>query len=175
MTTMVSATRTALWRAMTQEDLPEVHDVSGEVHPGYPERPEVFAERLRLYPEGCHVLETDDGIGGYIISHPWHPFSPPKLDTLVVAMPTLPATYYIHDLALLPGTRGTGAAGYIVRKLADHAAAIGLRDMSLVAVNASTPFWERQGFNVLDDARVTAALSSYDADARFLMRMLPET
>ncbi|MFD2249704.1 ribosomal protein S18 acetylase RimI-like enzyme [Pseudochelatococcus lubricantis] len=160
------------WRPMEPDDLDGVHAAGERVHPGYPERIEVFAERLRLYPEGCHVLEMDGGTAGYVISHPWHPMMPPKLDSLVVAMPTFPATFYIHDLALLPQARGSGAGARAVAHLAEHTRAIGLADLSLVAVNASAPFWRRQGFEIVEDARLAASLKSYDTDARFMMRRL---
>lgn len=160
------------WRPMEPEDLEAVHALGTRVHPGYPERIEVFRERLRLYPEGCHVLERDGELLGYVISHPWHPLMPPKLDSLVTAMPTFPATFYIHDLALLPAARGTGAGAGAVSLLVGHAQAIGLTDLSLVAVNASVPFWKRQGFDVVVSETIAAILRSYDDEARFMIRKL---
>ncbi|MGV6873369.1 GNAT family N-acetyltransferase [Pseudochelatococcus sp. B33] len=161
------------WRAMVPDDLEAVHALGKQVHPGYPERIEVFAERLRLYAPGCRVLEAGDAMAGYVISHPWHPMMPPKLDSLLVAMPTFPATFYIHDLALLPLARGSGAGARAVADLVDHTEAIGLADLSLVAVNASVPFWRRQGFDIVESRSINAALRSYDGEARFMMRRLP--
>lgn len=162
-----------VWRAMTANDLEAVHALGERVHPGYPERIEVFAERLRLYGDGCRVLEAGDAMAGYVISHPWHPMTPPKLDTLLVAMPTFPATFYIHDLALLPVARGSGAGARCVADLVAHTMAIGLADLSLVAVNASVPFWRRQGFDIVESRSINAALQSYDDAARFMIRRLP--
>lgn len=161
------------WRAMEMDDLEVVHAIGEEVHPRYPERIEVFAERLRLYAPGCLVLETGAEMVGYVISHPWHPMMPPKLDSLLVAMPTFPATFYIHDLALLPAARGSGAGASAVSHLVEHTQAIGLADLSLVAVNASLPFWRRQGFDIVESRSIAAGLASYDDDARFMMRRLP--
>lgn len=166
-----------VWRAMEPDDLEAVHAIGEAVHPGYPERIEVFAERLRLYGPGCRVLEAGDAaagrMAGYVISHPWHPMMPPKLDSLLVAMPTFPATFYIHDLALLPLARGSGAGARVVADLVDHTEAIGLADLSLVAVNASVPFWRRQGFDIVESRSINAALQSYDDEARFMIRKLP--
>lgn len=161
-----------MWRSMAPEDLEEVHAIAEKVHPDYPERIEVFQERLRLYPHGCYVLELDDVMSGYVISHPWHPMLPPKLDSLVVAMPTFPATFYIHDLALMDKVRGTGAGSAAVRLLLEHAEVIGLSDASLVAVNASVPFWQKHGFSAIENEAITAALASYGNDACFMMREL---
>lgn len=162
-----------VWRAMTPDDLEAVHALGERVHPGYPERIEVFAERLRLYAPGCRVLEAGGAMAGYVISHPWHPMTPPKLDSLLVMMPTFPATFYIHDLALLPAARGTGAGAAAVADLVAHTEAIGLADLSLVAVNASVPFWRRQGFDIVESRSIAAALASYDEEARFMFRRLP--
>ena len=57
-------------------------------------------------------------------------------------------TYYLHDLALLPKARGLGAAGDIVGIALAQATVAGFRTASLVAVNNSQPFWQRQGFDV---------------------------
>lgn len=165
-------TQQSVWRAMRPDDLGRVHAIGVHVHPSYPERIEVYQERLRLYPNGCYVFEINNEIYGYVISHPWHPMRPPKLDSLVVAMPTFPATFYIHDLALLPQARGNGAGAGAVDVLVDHAQAIGLADISLVAVNNSLPFWRGQGFETISDDAITATLSSYDDDAQFMVRTL---
>lgn len=162
-----------IWRAMVPDDLEAVHAIGERVHPGYPERIEVFAERLRLYAPGCRVLEVAGEMAGYVVSHPWHPMMPPKLDSLLVAMPTFPATFYIHDLALLPAARGSGAGAQCVADLVGHTTAIGLTDLSLVAVNASVPFWRRQGFDIVESRSINAALQSYDDEARFMFHKLP--
>lgn len=162
------------WRLMTAADLPAVEAIAAQVHSGYPEEAAIFAERLRLYPAGCRILTTADSsaILAYLISHPWYLLQPPSLDTLLEALPIAPTTYYIHDIALLPQTRGTGAAQAVVQMLAEHALASGLANMSLVAVNDSTGFWARNGFKVHTDPALAAKLSSYDSAARLMIRTL---
>ena len=125
---------------MRAADLPAVERLAETIHLDHPERPEVFAERLALCPEGCWVLGN---IAGYVISHPWRLGAPPPLDTLLGVLPAAPHTWYIHDLALAPAARGTGAAGAIIARIA---AACALPTMSLVSVGASSGFWHRQGF-----------------------------
>ncbi|KAL2162564.1 hypothetical protein VTH06DRAFT_7478 [Thermothelomyces fergusii] len=51
----------AIWRPMTERDLPGVMRVADEIHRALPEREVVFRERLRLFPEGCMVLVTEEG------------------------------------------------------------------------------------------------------------------
>jgi GNAT superfamily N-acetyltransferase len=154
---------------MRDADLAAVEAIGEAVHPDYPEDAAVFAERLRLHPAGCLVLAAGAGVGGYVVSHPWIT-DPPALDTLLGALPDRPTTYYIHDLALLPAQRGTGAATAIVARLAAHAAALALAEMSLIAVGASLPFWQSHGFAA---ARGPAAkLASYAGVATYMTRRL---
>ena len=44
--------------------------------------------------------------------------------------------------------------------------------MSLVAVNASAPFWSRFGFEIVSEPALDAKLKSYDDAARFMVRTL---
>lgn len=161
-----------LWRPMTAADLPAVMAVAAEVHPDYPEDEAVFAERLALYSAGCLCLAVSRAAAGYVLSHPWRPREVPALNALLGAIPADATAYYIHDLALLPGMRGTGAASEIIARLVDHARNSGFASMALVAVNASVGFWQRHGFRETHDAALDRKLASYDDAARYMTRTL---
>lgn len=156
-------------------DLPRVAEIAGEVHPAFPEDAAVFAERLRLYPQGCHVFVQDGSVSGYVISHPWHEAAPPALNSLLHELPAAPATYYIHDLALLPAARRSGAGAAIVARLIAHARRAELPSMSLVAVGGSQAFWRRHGFRPAQDDNFAAKAASYGAAACFMVRPSAET
>jgi ribosomal protein S18 acetylase RimI-like enzyme len=162
----------ALWRPMTITDLPQVGALAAVIHPDFPEDRAVFAERLRLYPAGCHVLAQGEELAAYVVSHPWIDRRPPALNDLLGALPARPSTYYIHDLALAPTARGSGAGGKIVAQLVTLARSEALRTMSLVAVNGSERFWQRQGFASVAMPELEAKLRSYSDDARFMVRAL---
>ncbi|BCP53062.1 N-acetyltransferase GCN5 [Kaistia sp. 32K] len=157
---------------MRPDDLAAVETIAARVHEAYPEDPEIFAERLRLWPEGCWVYERDGALIAYVLSHPALAFAPPSLNTLLVALPERPSTYYIHDLALLPETRGQGAGSEVVRILLEGALRAGCPDVSLVAVNGSTGFWRRHGFEPVAHPALTEKLRSYDDDASYMVRAL---
>ena len=95
---------------MTRADLPAVARIAAVVHPAYPEDPAVAAERLALDPAGCFVFDGADGPSAYLLSHRWVDGAPPALDTHLHALPAHPNVWYIHDIALMPETRGLGAA-----------------------------------------------------------------
>ena len=155
---------------MQAADLASVEAVAQAIHVDFPEDEAVFAERLRLCPLGCLVLAMDGGIAGYLISHPWMLGAPPALDTLLGAVPEGADSWYIHDLALAPQARGTGAAGRVVAHAVELARAAGLASLSLMSVGGSAGFWRRQGFEV---APVPAEkLASYGDGAAYMVRRL---
>jgi ribosomal protein S18 acetylase RimI-like enzyme len=160
------------WRAMRPADIATVLTVAARVHPDFPEDATVFEERLRLFPLGCFVYDREGEVLAYVLSHPWHGRKPPALNTLLDALPVKPETYYLHDIALLPALRGTGAASRMVTRLVAVAEAEKLLTLSLVAVNSSTGFWRRHGFHPVADLALTEHLKSYDDAAAFMVRTL---
>jgi GNAT superfamily N-acetyltransferase len=158
---------------MSAGDLAAVHALSMRVHPNYPERAEVLAEKFRLFPAGCFVLEADGGIAGYCFSHPWSRGMVPALDSLLGALPVRPTTYYVHDLTLDEALRGQGQGRAIVPLLFKAAQSLGLARLSLVAVNRRGPFWRAAGFSATADESLQAmARAKYDSDALHMERTL---
>jgi GNAT superfamily N-acetyltransferase len=157
---------------MTQTDIPAVDAIAAEIHAALPEHQFVFAERQRLYPDGCFMLEVNGAPGGYVISHPWHYLRPPSLNMLLERIPADASTYYIHDLALLPRSRRTGAGSHIADRLLAHAEAAGLPNASLIAVYDAAPFWRRHGFRTIDVPALAEKLAGYGAEARMMIRPL---
>ena len=160
------------WRALTTLDLPVVEAIAATVHPSFPEDLAVFAERLRLYPDGARLLELDGVPAGYLLSHPWRLGKMPALNSLLGALPADADTYYLHDLALLNKARGTGAAAMIVGDMLRHAKAAGYGSMSLAAVNGSLPFWYKHGFRAVAAPDLAEELSGYEIAARFMIKPL---
>ena len=156
---------------MALSDLAAVLEIAAVVHPAYPESRGVFRERLALYPAGCLALENKQGaVVGYVISHPWRQGQPPALDSLLFALPQPASTYYLHDVALLPSARGQGAPSSLLALLLKQADAAGVDEVSLVAVNGSRPYWQRQQFEVVREPALAAKLRSYDDDACLMRR-----
>ncbi|PSH69119.1 GNAT family N-acetyltransferase [Phyllobacterium brassicacearum] len=168
---MASDGNTLIWRLMEAGDLASVSAVAAVAHPDFPEEDAVFVNRLALYGQGAHVLENGTSIVGYAITHPWKSFDVPALNTVLPALLGYD-TYYIHDIALLDAARGSGAAGRIVAILATHAAAAGFQTMSLVAVNGSSGFWQKHGFDIVNRQVLQQKLRTYSDDACFMLRQL---
>lgn len=163
------------WRPAYATELPAISAIAARIHPDLPERPEVFAEKMRLYPNGCLVLAADDEIVGYGISHPWMQQQIPPLDGFLEKLPDDADCLYVHDLAVLPNCRGGVARAYVasVEALAHTS---GIATLALVSVYATRPMWERFGFRpVTAGSELRAKLASYGESATYMLRDLAAT
>ena len=135
---------------MRTSDLCRVKALSEIIHVNYPERLVIFAEKLRLFPEGCFVLTAADVVDGYCFSHPWTGGVPPKLDSLLYSLPKPPTTYFIHDIALIESRRRKGFAGMLLGQLDSVARELAFNLLTLVSVNGTESYWLSQGFQEWD-------------------------
>jgi len=160
------------WRAMLDSDLPTVTAIAAEVHPDYPESPAVFAERLRLFAQGCLMAVDVNGTAlGYAIAHPAVLGQPPALNSLLEGLSPQADCLYLHDVALTAGARRSGLGGALVEYIRASAAAQGFSCAALMAVNNSTAYWQRHGFMAYEqvDAVLAKKIVSYDRDAQYLV------
>jgi GNAT superfamily N-acetyltransferase len=160
------------WRPATKPDLDAVQRIADLVHPDLPERPEIFAEKLALFAEGCLVLARETELVGYAFAHPWHLKQVPPLDTLLHALPPAPECLFVHDVAVLPEARGHGAAAMLVAILTRVAKKNDLPRLALVSVYGSDVLWSAQGFKPAADKALRAALAPYGESAKYMMRKL---
>ncbi len=160
------------WRPMSTEDVDAVMGLSGVVHPGFYERPEMFLDRLQLFPEGSLVAEAPGarfGIAGYAIAYPAPTAAPPPLDTVLGRLPADADALYIHDVALDPAFRGRGLSEGAVRRLVDLAEAR-FAAATLISIYGTPPFWRRFGFEPRPDLIDPEKLASYGTQAVFMLR-----
>lgn len=157
---------------MAEADLEGVSVVATTIHADLPERTEVFARRLAVFPQGCRVLVSNSGIiCGYAIAHPILPFDPPELDTLLDAISPEATQFYIHDIAIDQEFRGGNFARTIIADLLQQA---GTYDSAaLVSVYGTSTFWERFGFQITD-RDLSSKLAPYGAGAVFMTRSTAE-
>ena len=158
------------WIPASPDSAATIAAIAVQVHPGHPERETVFANRLALYSAGCLLL-VDDGsrnILGYVLAHPWKRDHSIMLDQIIEKLPIWPDCFYLHDIALLPETRGRGM-GYAgiaaIEKIAHNER---LPSISLVALSGALPFWTRNGFQPTGKP----VSPDYGPDARYLSKPL---
>ncbi|WP_448191975.1 GNAT family N-acetyltransferase [Azospirillum sp. sgz301742] len=159
---------TPAWRPMAPADLDTVLAVASAVHPGYPEAPAVFAERLKLYPAGCRMAEVAGVVVGYAVMHPGRLGSPPALDSLLGELPESADCLYLHDVALLPGARGSGLGVAAVGCASDLAVRDGVGWLALTSTPEARGYWERRGFAAT--AGQPVELASYGGGMTYMTR-----
>lgn len=161
----------ALWRRMQTDNLAHVRQIAAFCHPAFPERDAVLAEKQRLSPQSCLVLEEKGAVAGYLIAHPWIRGNIPALDAFLGQLPPDADLVYLHDIALLPQARGSGHAARGVGALSAWALAARRRALALTAVGGAAPFWRGQGFAPVKPARKLAEkLRTYGDDAVYMIK-----
>lgn len=156
------------WRPASMTDITAIIAIAERIHPDLFERPDVFAEKMRLCPDGCRVLVGDEGIVGYGLAHPWKQHQIPPLDCFLASLPDDADCLYVHDVAVLPFARGGVAAAYIrtLEQLARSSGAV----LALVSVYATRSLWEQFGFrSVTTNAELRAKLACYGEAATYML------
>jgi GNAT superfamily N-acetyltransferase len=162
-----------VWREANASDLAEIGRLARQLHPGYPERPETFAEKRRLSPS-THFVVSRGGteLAGYACAFPWSARDIPPLDTLLEELPAAPEVLYIHDVALLAEARGKRLTEVLLAKLVAAAASHGLQALALTAVGGAERVWRRHGFLPESaDMKMRTQLRAY-APAIYMMRSI---
>jgi GNAT superfamily N-acetyltransferase len=148
-------------------------EIAAWIHPDLPERPEVFAEKMRLFPEGCLVLCTGEAIVGYGIAHPWKLRRIPPLDGFLESLPSDADCFYVHDVAVLPAFRGGRTAEPYIQTIETLATSAGIGFLTLVSVYGTASLWERFGFRMVTaDVALRTKLHSYGETAKYMIRDL---
>ncbi|WP_068082848.1 GNAT family N-acetyltransferase [Novosphingobium rosa] len=156
------------WRPMREADMDAVTAISDDVHGDYTEPRAVYDERRALFPSGCFVFERGQGVEGYLITHPWRHGGPPPLGALMGPLPQGADCLYLHDLALLPSARGSGAGARAAAMVLAIAAEHDLRDIYLLAVNGAETFWTSRGYASVTDKALIAYLRKIYGDVVYM-------
>ena len=131
--------------------------------------------RLAASPDSAWVVEDDAGVCADLVAYR---STVGKVTPLGGAFDVadVPATLYLHDLAVARRARGRGVAQALLRLAGALARAEGLAHSSLVAVQASREFWQRHGYAVVSelDPRQFANLESYGGQAYYMVKRLRE-
>jgi hypothetical protein len=160
------------WRPLSLGDLPEVNRIADAVHLDLPERPEVFDEKFRLYPQGCFALVQDAKLVGYGLSHPWTLNEIPPLDEFLVSLPNPAACLYVHDVVILPCARGHSMAEVLIGQLTDVVMRDGIGAMALVSVYGTHSLWGTMGFRGTSNPSLSQKLKTYGPTARYMVKQL---
>jgi predicted N-acetyltransferase YhbS len=159
-------------RTMAQDDLPAVLAIQALCYTELtPESRESLRAKLCASPSTCLIAWLGERAVGYVIALPWEFSSPPALDARTCRLPPSPDCLYLHDVAVRPDARSTGAGRALVEAALSGLAPLGLQRASLVAVQGSMPYWQRHGFRTVSASKALRdRLATYGSSVQYMER-----
>ncbi|MFG0253008.1 MAG: GNAT family N-acetyltransferase [Phycisphaerales bacterium JB038] len=152
-------------RRMTQDDIEAVDAIQRRAYgPELVEPIDVLASRVQVAPEFCFVAHRDAQVLGYVLAHPWTHDSSPGLGAVLDGLPEACNVVHLHDMAVDPQFGGSGVGRALLEALEKAVWDAGVEQLTLVAVQGASSFWEKMGF------RARRAASGYGEDAVFMVR-----
>lgn len=158
-------------RSMQIEDLPSVLGVQSSCYfEVEPESEASLRAKLLASPTTCFIAEEHEGkVIGYLIAVPTRFESPPEFNAPYYDLPPNPEALYLHDLAVAPEGRGSGAGKMLVTEFLSRFHASKLPRACLIAIQNSAPYWERYGFRVVVPSdSLRAKIGSYGDNAKYM-------
>lgn len=162
-------------RLLRPADLPEVLRIQAQCYTAIePESAQSLRAKIEASPATCLLAQAGTGAVGYLIAVPVRAPYLPALDAPRFELAADADTLYLHDLAVAPEGRGTGAGKALVRSARAAGCASGLRKACLIAIQGSVPYWQEFGFEPVTapEAGLAAKLASYGAGAQLMAASL---
>lgn len=115
-----------------------------------PESLDTLKSKWTLSPDTCFVYMLENRPVAYLLAHGWSGEELPKLHR-ANSGGTRSEYLFLHDLVVSKRCNGLGIGVAMVNHLVSLAVQLGFRQVKLVAVQGSSPFWSKRGFRT--DAR----------------------
>ncbi len=128
------------WDAIVQLQSEVYHQIE-------PESRQTLRSKWLNSPHCCFVFRLRGEVQAYLLAHAWPQDNPPKLYQDLAAQGT-GRNLFLHDLAVSPVLSGKGVGKRMVCYLLERASRADFRQVLLVAVQDSVPFWSGLGFSV---------------------------
>lgn len=97
----------SLIRPVAAADLPGILAVQRACYgDGFLEPGDALASRWARSPATCLVALQGAEVVGYLLSHAWHTWAPPKLHVPLPAADGPDTLWFVHDMAIAPPGRG---------------------------------------------------------------------
>ncbi|MFP4592698.1 GNAT family N-acetyltransferase [uncultured Ralstonia sp.] len=161
----------SLIRPVAAADLPGILAVQRACYgDGFLEPGDALASRWARSPATCLVALQGAEVVGYLLSHAWHTWAPPKLHVPLPAADGPDTLWFVHDMAIAPPGRGRRLGERLYATACAAAQAQGLQQSRLVAVQGADGFWRRVGYlpAPLDTGPLQALRAVYGSDAQLM-------
>lgn len=161
-------------RRMEDTDMADILRIQTLCYPaGTIETRTSLCAKLAASQSTCFVADDRGDTLGYLIALPWECANPPSLDAQSCRLPGNPDCLYLHDLAVVPCARRSGAARGLVEAFFARLADLSLTRACLIAVQGSSTYWVRHGFQVVHPTPALAdKLARYGEDVCYMTRVV---
>ena len=157
-------------RAMRAEDLAMVLGIQSRCYDEAKlESHQSFLAKLEASPTTCFIALAAEAPVGYLVAVPIEAGIPPPLHSPDYLVPPDANALYLHDLAVHPAARGAGVAAALIEAYFQAIKRSRAQFASLTAVNDSSSFWERYGFQ--PEASVASSsgrMATYGESAQYM-------
>ena len=164
-------------RPIVADDLPGILAVQQACYgDGFLEPGDALASRWARSPAMCRVALRGREVVGYLLSHAWHAWTPPKLHVPLPPNDSADeALWFVHDMAIAPAGRGQRLGERLYSRACAAARASGCRHSLLVAVQRADMFWQRLRYRpaAIDTEGASMLRATYGDDAVLMERSLP--
>ena len=157
------------WQPLEKQNIESLNKIADQIHTNVPERPEVFAEKMRLFPVGCRGLIFENRLVGYGISHLWNLNDIPSLNEFLKQLPENPNCIYIHDVVVIPEMRGHRVTDKYMDYIKELAVKMSINSLALVSLYGTDTFWSRFGFKIYSNDELKSKLASYGETAKYMV------
>ena len=159
---------------MTPDDVPAVLAIQDECYlPAVIEDESSIRSRLGASPDSAWVAEDEQGVCAYLMAYR---SIVGKVTPVGGAFDVAadPGTFYLHDLAVSRRVTGRGVGPALVGLACELARAEGLAHSSLVSIQASSEFWKKHGYAVVNDLDPLelANLATYGGQGYYMVKRL---
>ena len=111
----------------------------------FPESIAVLKSKVAASPQTCFVcIDDQQVVVGYLISHPYHKGSTPKLHQTMTIIDSV--HLHLHDLAITTTSQGQGLPTLLLNHLFTVLNTMTYQSISLISVQDSAKFWGKFGF-----------------------------
>lgn len=160
-------------RPIVADDLPGILAVQQACYgDGFLEPGDALASRWARSQDMCLVALQGAEVVGYLLSHAWHAWTPPKLHVPLPVADAAAVLWFVHDMAIAPAGRGQRLGERLYAAARTAALAQGLNQSRLVAVQGADVFWRRLGYQpvAMDREHQITLRAIYGNDAQWMER-----
>lgn len=161
-------------RTATLSDLPCIARIQAACYKSeFLEHNIAFSSKLQQAAHTCWLACVDRQVVGYLISLPVTPATFPPLNATTFCLNPTATMLYLHDLAVHPDYRASGAGRQLIQHAKAQARQWGFKHLTLIAVQDSSSYWQKQGFELIDPVSLDLQhkVASFGQDA-FLMQQI---